>query len=162
MKFSFLLENWRATERFHDEHRQSWHQQIGNDRKVKRERPLRLLVHGRMQQVPTPQLKNKHRVLYINCFRVTAADGGVYPPKSVQKKQLLHVLVPQVCRTLPLVYEGESNILDDKIPAYRYGLPDYVTYSAQERPENQCYCNMNSGDCPLKGVYNVTPCNFGT
>ncbi|XP_018567422.1 scavenger receptor class B member 1-like isoform X2 [Anoplophora glabripennis] len=95
------------------------------------------------------------------CDRVTAADGMVYPPKLVQRKQPLHFLIPQMCRTLPLVFENEATILNGKIPAYRYKSPEYIFDTAEERPGNQCYCSLTSGDCPLKGVYNVTPCNFG-
>lgn len=66
-----------------------------------------------------------------------------------------------MCRRLPMVFEKEVRLLNDKIPAYRYVVPFKVFDRPEIEPENQCYCNMDSGDCPPQGVFNSTPCAMG-
>ncbi|KAJ8916544.1 hypothetical protein NQ315_000186 [Exocentrus adspersus] len=43
----------------------------------------------------------------------------------------------------------------------RYVSSDAIYASAEEKSENQCFCSLSSGECPLRGVFNVTPCNYG-
>lgn len=52
-----------------------------------------------------------------------------------------------------------SNFLQDY--CFRYVMPDTVFDRPEIDPENQCYCNMDSGDCSPQGVFNATPCAYG-
>lgn len=88
-------------------------------------------------------------------------DGALQPPKLVQSKQPLYYFFPQACRRMPLIFEKETTVLNGKVPAYQYVHPEDIFDSVEEKPENGCYCNMENGQCPLKGVFNVTMCNYG-
>lgn len=66
-----------------------------------------------------------------------------------------------MCRPLPLHFQKEVKILNGKIPAYRYTLPENVFNTPDLTPSNQCYCDLDLGECPLQGVFNATPCTFG-
>lgn len=41
---------------------------------------------------------------------------------------------------------------------YRFQPADHVFGSVEDFPENKCYCP--DGNCPLKGVFNVSLCQF--
>lgn len=85
----------------------------------------------------------------------------MYSPKLVQQKQNLEYYLPVLCRKIPLVFDQETTILKGKIPAFKYSQPDDIFDSANEKVENQCYCSLSDGVCPLKGLHNITACNSG-
>lgn len=89
------------------------------------------------------------------------SDGTVFPPYDVRAKKPVQAYLKELCRRLPFKYDKEVKILNGKIPAYRYALPDTVFDTPETVPENQCYCDMNSGNCAPKGVFNTTPCFYG-
>lgn len=91
------------------------------------------------------------------CNRVDGSDGSQFPPHFLDKKHELQIFIKSFCRKLPLVYDSEVNIFDG-IPAWRYKAPLDVFDSPKTNPANQCYCHMESGTCPPKGVFNVTKC----
>lgn len=95
------------------------------------------------------------------CNNFYGTDGSMYPPRIIREKQPIFVVPKEMCRKLPLVFDREDKILDGKIPAYRYKLPLNFMDTPDENPLNQCYCNMDSGECPLKGLFNATPCSAG-
>lgn len=66
-----------------------------------------------------------------------------------------------MCRKLQAVFDKETTILKGKIPAYQYTEPDDIFDSADEKAENQCYCSLSDGVCPLKGLFNASACSFG-
>ncbi|KOB51995.1 Epithelial membrane protein, partial [Operophtera brumata] len=69
-------------------------------------------------------------------------------------KQTLYVFMPNLCRRLPFVYEKEVELL-------RYRIPDNAFDDPDNNPSNQCYCEVDSGVCPPRGVINVTACTMG-
>ncbi|RZC37476.1 scavenger receptor protein [Asbolus verrucosus] len=91
----------------------------------------------------------------------TATDGGSFPPKVVRNKRPVNFYFKEMCRSLPFQYEKNVKILNGKIPAFRYVLPASVFDSADKTPSNQCFCNLDLGECPPQGVFNATPCAFG-
>ncbi|XP_050506428.1 scavenger receptor class B member 1-like isoform X2 [Diabrotica virgifera virgifera] len=95
------------------------------------------------------------------CNSINSTDGTIFPPRKVQKKEPLHYLLPEGCRRFPLVFNSETTVLDGKVPVYQYVHPEDLFDSADEKPENGCFC-MDSGQCPLKGVYNASSCNYGS
>lgn len=64
-----------------------------------------------------------------------------------------------MCRQFPLEFSKETTILDGKVPAFQYILPDDVyDYT---KLKNQCYCGIDGMQCPMNGLYNVSMCVFG-
>ncbi|CAG9831379.1 unnamed protein product [Diabrotica balteata] len=96
------------------------------------------------------------------CNSIKSTDGSIHPPRKVQKKKPLHYLFPEGCRRFPLIFNKETSVIDGKVPAYQYIHPEDLFDSADEKPENGCFCSMDSAQCPLKGVYNATACNYGS
>ncbi|KAJ8956236.1 hypothetical protein NQ318_014967 [Aromia moschata] len=95
------------------------------------------------------------------CNSLNGGDGSMFPPKLVQNKRPVSVVLPQMCRSVPFAFEKEVAVLDGKIPAYRYATAEDLYDSAEEVPERQCFCSMDGSVCPPKGVFNATPCNNG-
>ncbi|KAJ8932387.1 hypothetical protein NQ314_014698 [Rhamnusium bicolor] len=63
------------------------------------------------------------------CNRLlSSSDGVVHPPKLVQQKQPLSFLMPNMCRSLPLVFDREVKVLNGKIPSYSTAKRDVQTY----------------------------------
>jgi len=96
-----------------------------------------------------------------DCNRIQGSDGTIFPPYSVRQKKPVYVYQKELCRRLPLVYDKDVKILNGKVSAYRYVVPDSVFDRPELDPENQCYCDMDSGDCSPQGVFNATPCAYG-
>lgn len=95
------------------------------------------------------------------CNRIEGSDGVVYPPQPIREKKPVYLYQKEICRRLPMVFQKETSIFNGKVPAYRYVVPDTVFDTPEDNPENQCYCDMDSGECPPRGVFNATPCAFG-
>ncbi|KAI8433328.1 hypothetical protein MSG28_015373 [Choristoneura fumiferana] len=49
----------------------------------------------------------------------------------------------------------------DGIQLLRYRMPIDVFDDPSHNPDNQCYCEIDSGTCPPRGVINVTACAMG-
>lgn len=96
-----------------------------------------------------------------DCNTITGSDGSIFPPKTIRAKRSVSIYQKDMCRRLPMIYQKETRHLNDKILAYRYVLPFNVFDRPEIHPENQCYCNLDSGDCPPQGVFNSTPCAMG-
>ncbi|XP_050315561.1 uncharacterized protein LOC126750100 [Anthonomus grandis grandis] len=94
-----------------------------------------------------------------SCNNIQASDGIIYPKDLVRTKKDIEFFMPQMCRKMPLKYVEETRILDNKIPAYRYRLSPNIFNSSA--PENKCYCDKTTGQCPPKGLFNASQCTFG-
>nr|CAI5846187.1 unnamed protein product [Callosobruchus analis] len=94
------------------------------------------------------------------CNRISATDGVNYPPNLIQSRSPVRYLFLPACRAMPMEFDQEVSILDGKVAAYRYTQPDSVFQTADEYPENQCYCSED-GMCPPKGLINASACNMG-
>ncbi|XP_063632608.1 scavenger receptor class B member 1-like [Cydia splendana] len=94
------------------------------------------------------------------CNSIEATDGSIFPPSLLDRKTTLHVFFPQLCRRLPFVYEKDV-VTADGIQLLRYRMPMNVFDDHISNPANQCYCEIDSGTCPPRGVINVTACAMG-
>ncbi|CAH1981610.1 unnamed protein product [Acanthoscelides obtectus] len=94
------------------------------------------------------------------CNRISATEGVNYPPNLIQAKKPVRYLFLPACRAMPMEFDEEVSILDGKVSAYKYKQPQSVFQTADEYPENQCYCS-EAGACPPKGLINATACNLG-
>ncbi|XP_045508738.1 scavenger receptor class B member 1-like [Colias croceus] len=94
------------------------------------------------------------------CNRIDASDGTIFPPSMLDKKDTLHVFYANLCRRLPFNYVKDVEIADG-IQLLRYRMPDTVFDDPAHFPPNQCYCEIDTGECPPRGVINVTACAMG-
>lgn len=95
------------------------------------------------------------------CNSIRSTDGIVNPPTMIKTKEETRVYVKEFCRTVPFKFVKEATILNGTIPAYKYVMPFSTFDSVEREPMNQCYCNMETGECPMQGLLNVTSCNMG-
>ncbi|KAL0858764.1 hypothetical protein ABMA27_011236 [Loxostege sticticalis] len=94
-----------------------------------------------------------------DCNSIEATDGSIFPPSQLDRKQVLYVFYPNLCRRLPFHYEMDVEL--DGIPLLRYRLPNNVFDDPLHNKDNQCYCEVDSATCPPKGVINITACTMG-
>ncbi|KAG6443856.1 scavenger receptor class B member 1 [Manduca sexta] len=94
------------------------------------------------------------------CNSLESSDGSIFPPSLLDRKQTLHVFYPQLCRRLPFIYEKDVEIADG-IHLLRYRMPKNVFDDPANNPANQCYCEIDTGTCPPRGVINITDCTMG-
>lgn len=90
------------------------------------------------------------------CNRIKGSDGIIYGPALVQNKKDLEAYLPQLCRSLPLVFDKEEIILN-KIRSYRYKAP-FGTFSL----ENKFYCEPRDPNYQhFDGVLDLMKCIEG-
>ncbi|XP_073965130.1 scavenger receptor class B member 1-like [Choristoneura fumiferana] len=94
------------------------------------------------------------------CNSLEASDGSIFPPSLLDRQSTLHVFFPNLCRRLPFKYEKDVETADG-IQLLRYRMPIDVFDDPSHNPDNQCYCEIDSGTCPPRGVINVTACAMG-
>ncbi|CAH1118568.1 unnamed protein product [Phaedon cochleariae] len=97
-----------------------------------------------------------------SCNSIEGTDGSMYPPKLIREKQPLHIMFPEFCRRIPIVFMGETKIMEGKVPAYTYTIPEDVFDTPDTKPENECFCVLDGGKCPLKGLSSTSGCNYGS
>ncbi|XP_076255208.1 scavenger receptor class B member 1-like [Rhynchophorus ferrugineus] len=95
-----------------------------------------------------------------SCNKIRSSDGVMYPISDVNKKADLEFFMPHMCRKIPLNYNNSVTILDN-IPVHRYKFPANVFDSGYEN-DHFCYCTNDDGSCPPHGIFNATPCAFGS
>ncbi|XP_059056564.1 lysosome membrane protein 2-like [Achroia grisella] len=93
------------------------------------------------------------------CNSIEATDGTIFPPVMLDKKSTLHVFYPNLCRRLPYIFDKDVEVGD--IPLLRYKMPTNVFDDPSGNPDNQCYCQLDTGICPPKGVIDVSACTMG-
>lgn len=95
------------------------------------------------------------------CNRVTGNDGVIYGPEQVQNKKDLAVFLPNICRSLPLVFDKEVKIING-MRSYRYKAP-FGSFSTQKSyPENKFYCELKDlKEETIDGVLEVSKCIDG-
>lgn len=106
--------------------------------------------------------KTKHDIWTTEaCNNITGSDGVIYGPDLVQNKEDLAVYLPNVCRSLPLVFDEEVKIMNG-MRSYRYKAP-FGTFSTLESyPENKFYCEPKGvKDKAIDGVLDVSKCIDG-
>lgn len=120
-----------------------------------------------------------------SCNRVRGGEGSLFPSPITEEAEL-QIFVPDLCRSLTLVF-NESVRIGGNVPGLRF-RPDPDLFNP-DIPENECYCsggqesassdpdfdfgffgdqekeeeeeNKEDGSCGLKGTFDVSPCKFG-
>jgi hypothetical protein len=90
------------------------------------------------------------------CNNINGTDGSIVPP-FVSKKDLLRFFVPDICRSLLMIYEKETEFKG--IKGYRFRLPDPKPVFAHK---DFCFCPKNTKlECFKTGVFSLAPCREG-
>lgn len=93
------------------------------------------------------------------CSSITASEGSFFPPRDKTGSDFVHVWDKDICRVLPLQYRGPANTNNIKSdlftpPENVFGRPDETT------PENKCFCINDPSACLIKGLQNISPCQY--
>ncbi|VVC99643.1 unnamed protein product [Leptidea sinapis] len=91
------------------------------------------------------------------CNSIEASDGTIFPPAMLDRNTTLHIFYANLCRRLPFQYKKDVE-MGDGVQLLRYGMPEDVFDDPARNPANQCYCEIDSGTCPPRGIINVTSC----
>ncbi|KPI96407.1 Lysosome membrane protein 2 [Papilio xuthus] len=94
------------------------------------------------------------------CNSIEASDGTIFPPSMLDRNKTLYVLYTNLCRRLPFVYEKDVETADG-VQLMRYRMPLDVFDDPAHNSANQCFCELDTGLCPPRGVINVTACAMG-
>ncbi|XP_012270757.1 lysosome membrane protein 2-like [Orussus abietinus] len=100
------------------------------------------------------------------CDTIFGTDGTMFPPHLIRDPNAtLHVFCRDMCRTIPLHYEGRTMV--QGIPTLRYKPPTDLFNAS--RSKDFCYCSkvsegaiFSDRSCPKAGIFNVSSCHFGT
>ncbi|CAK1546431.1 unnamed protein product [Leptosia nina] len=94
------------------------------------------------------------------CNSIEGSDGTIFPPSMLDKNRTLFVFYGNLCRRLPFNYVKDVEI-SDGIELLRYSMPKTVFDDPANYPPNQCYCDIDTGSCPPRGVIDITTCTMG-
>lgn len=95
------------------------------------------------------------------CNQVSGSDGVIYGPNLVQERKNLDVYVPNICRSLPLIFEKEVRILNG-FRSYYYKAAFGAFSSLETFPENEFYCELKSiKEKHVDGVLDISGCIDG-
>jgi len=90
------------------------------------------------------------------------SDGALFSP-FVTKDQKLDIFSPDLCRSLYLTFNKETEILGLK--GYSFTLPKKLLASPVDNEENKCYCTdpgkEDMENCPKAGAYQLESCRKG-
>lgn len=90
------------------------------------------------------------------CNNLRASEGSFFPPRYVTKENLVNVYDKDLCRIMPLKYR--KDVYKDGIQTGLYTPPSSTFECAAVNPDNKCYCD--AGDCPPRGLQNISPCQY--
>lgn len=96
------------------------------------------------------------------CNEISGSAGVIYGPSLVQNKQEFSVYLPDICRTLPLVFDRETTVVNG-MRSYRYVAPSGTFSSPTSNHSNKDYCELKSIDHPhTDGILEVSDCIDGS
>lgn len=91
-----------------------------------------------------------------SCNSINGTDGTIWPP-FIDKSKRLYFYVPDVCRSLYVTFQEESE--HKGIKTYIYSAPDNLMAGMDDNPENECFCMSEDVDqCRLNGIYDMSNC----
>ncbi|CAB0029481.1 unnamed protein product [Trichogramma brassicae] len=95
------------------------------------------------------------------CNSIRASEGSFFPPRDKTNEDIVNVWDKDLCRVLPLKYRGPSS--KTGIRADLYTPADTVfDPPSEETPDNECFCPDDPGNCPPRGLQNISPCQYKT
>ncbi|CAL8138190.1 unnamed protein product [Orchesella dallaii] len=97
-----------------------------------------------------------------NCKKIRGTDGSIFQP-FVTTDRKLDMFSPDLCRSLRLVYEKDSEVRG--ISSYKFTVDPEVLEDPIFNRDNMCYCTQQ-GDrfdrCPKTGAYQLNACRKET
>ncbi|KAL5012435.1 hypothetical protein ScPMuIL_010986 [Solemya velum] len=91
------------------------------------------------------------------CRMINGSDGTIFPP-LLDRNRTLYFYNPFYCRSLPLVYESDSEVKD--LATYQFVVPSSAFASPDQNLANEGFCTP-LGNCPPSGMINISHCNSG-
>lgn len=95
-----------------------------------------------------------------DCGRLRGSTGELWHP-NVQLGEPVEIFATDVCRTLPLEWSGNVEVLG--VPGGRWVLGAEAIDNGQRYAAAACLCTGAETQCPdlLPGVFNVSDCRYG-
>lgn len=90
------------------------------------------------------------------CNDLTGSAGEFFVP-GIKKDQTLELFSPEMCRSIPMDFENEQDIMG--IKTYKFSGGERSIDNGTLYAENECFCG---GQCVPSGVFNISSCRYGT
>jgi hypothetical protein len=95
------------------------------------------------------------------CNMINGSDGALFPP-FVTTNRVLSIFSPELCRSLYLTYDRETE--NHGLKGYRFTLPKELLTDPRISDANKCFCTNPGKDmsnCPKTGAYQLESCRKG-
>jgi len=86
---------------------------------------------------------------------INGTDGTHFQP-FVTKSDQLYAFIPDICRSIYIVYDQEDSVQD--IDLYRYTTDEYSMLNHTANPDNEAFC---VGGCGPSGIIPIGQCQDG-
>ncbi|KAK3931604.1 Scavenger receptor class B member 1 [Frankliniella fusca] len=96
-----------------------------------------------------------------DCNRIDGSEGAFFNLDALRDRRPVHLFNSGICRRLALEFKGETTVMDG-IPALRYGPPEDFFHNGLDNPDNMCYRHSSFDTHLPSGVFNNSPCSFGS
>lgn len=96
-----------------------------------------------------------------DCNRIDGSEGAFFNLEALERRQPVFLFNAGICRRLELEFKGETTVMDG-IPALRYGPPDDFFHNAVDNGGNACYRHSSFDTHMPSGVFNNSPCSYGS
>ncbi|XP_035712600.1 lysosome membrane protein 2 [Folsomia candida] len=97
-----------------------------------------------------------------SCKKISGTDGAIFPP-FVTTDRKLNMFSSDLCRSLRLIYEKESEV--GGVPSYKFIVDPEVLEDPVFNRDNMCYCTQPGSrfeNCPKQGAYQINACRKET
>lgn len=95
------------------------------------------------------------------CKKIKGTDGSIFPP-FVTSDRRLQMFSADLCRSLTLLYEKESEVKG--IKTMRFTVDERILEDPIFNRDNMCYCTQPGNrfdNCPKTGAYQLNACKEG-
>ncbi|XP_046743031.1 scavenger receptor class B member 1 isoform X1 [Diprion similis] len=93
------------------------------------------------------------------CNSISASEGSFFPPRDTTGSDIVHLWDKDICRILPLQYRGPADKTGIRADLY---TPTDTIFDppSEETPDNECFCQDEPENCPVRGLQNISPCQY--
>lgn len=91
------------------------------------------------------------------CNNIAASEGSFFPPRKYNKNDTIYVYDKDLCRVLPLEYQGPTTKSGINVDLWKQA--EYAYDASKE--ENHCFYR-NNVKFPQRGLQYIGPCQSGT
>ncbi|XP_002735902.1 scavenger receptor class B member 1-like [Saccoglossus kowalevskii] len=86
---------------------------------------------------------------------INGTDGSMFHP-YICKREVLNVFIPDMCRSIPYLYQEETSYMDVKL--WRFSLAQYTYANGTDYAPNQGFCTRG---CLPSGLLDIGACRGG-